>query len=242
MLRLVIVVDNESGPNTIAEWGLSVYVDFGDKAIIFDTGASEEVFKYNFENLKLSMDKVIACAISHEHGDHVGGLGAIIEYCNRIPIYLPSPSRLAYELTRLCQVHINHDITKIMDNVVLVNFSRSLVPEQCMIIDLGSSVVMITGCSHPGIEHMVRHVMGLFKKDILLLLGGFHLFSLPISDVETISNKFCKMHGIHKICPLHCTGKNFSKMISQKCPERYIPGHAGTIIEISQDGTITYHD
>ena len=239
-MKLIVVVDNEGGPGLIPEWGLSIYIDFGDRAIIFDTGASEEVFKYNFENLKLSMDKVVACVISHEHGDHTGGLGAIVEYCNRIPIYLPYPSRLSYEISRICQVNTNKNITKILDNVVLVNFSNSLIPEQCLVIDIGRGVVMITGCSHPGIEHMVRHVMGLFKKDILLLIGGFHLFNLPISDVRHMADKFCRMHGLLKICPLHCTGRNFANFVRELCPERYIPGHAGTMIEISEDGSISY--
>ncbi|NPA70869.1 MAG: MBL fold metallo-hydrolase [Crenarchaeota archaeon] len=238
-MRLIVVVDNEPGPGLLSEWGLSIYVDLGDKAIIFDTGASEEVFKYNFRNLGLSMDKVVACAISHEHGDHTGGLGAVVEYCHRIPIYLPSPSRLAHELIGLCKVYINSEVMNILSNVYLINFPRSLIPEQCMVIDLGAGVVMITGCSHPGITHMVRHVMGLFKKDILLLIGGFHLYGISPSEASALADKFCRMQGLHKICPLHCTGKTFQQALKAVCPEKYVPGHSGTIIEIKSGG-ITY--
>ncbi|NPA23567.1 MAG: MBL fold metallo-hydrolase [Crenarchaeota archaeon] len=239
-MRLTVVVDNEPGPGLLSEWGLSIYVDFGDRAIIFDTGASEEIFKYNFRNLGLSMDKVIACVISHEHGDHTGGLGAIVEYCHRIPIYLPSPSRLAQELIGLCKVYINPDVTDILSNVHIINFPRSFIPEQCMVIELGDSVVMITGCSHPGIEHMVRQVMGMYKKPILLLIGGFHLYALSMRDAAYMAEKFCRMHGLLKICPLHCTGKTFQQALRATCPEKYVHGHSGTVIDIDESGTMTY--
>ncbi|NPB00564.1 MAG: MBL fold metallo-hydrolase [Crenarchaeota archaeon] len=239
-MRLIVVVDNEPGPGLLSEWGLSIYVDLGDRAIIFDTGASEEVFKYNFRSLGLSMDNVIACAISHEHGDHTGGLGAVVEYCHRVPIYLPSPSRLAHELIGLCKVHVNSEVTNILSNVYLINFPRSFIPEQCMVIDLGMWLVMITGCSHPGIVHMVRQVMGMFKKAILLLIGGFHLYGISPGDAVLLADKFCRMQGLFKICPLHCTGRTFQQALRSTCPEKYVPGHSGAIINVEEDGTVTY--
>ena len=242
-LRLVVVVDNEYCPyrrDVYGEWGLSIYVDLGDRAVLFDTGASSEVFRNNFQVLGLDMSKVSMCVISHEHGDHTGGLEYVVEYCHKVPILLPSPSRLARELAGLCRVELNPEEYKVAENVYAINFTKSFIPEQCLVIDVGPGVVLVTGCSHPGIEHMVRTVMGKFKKDILLLIGGFHLFNLPPRDAEQLADKFCRMRGLGKICPLHCTGRTFSEAVRRICPDRYVPGHTAAVIEVGEDGSVRY--
>ncbi len=243
VIRLVVVVDNEYCPyrrDVYGEWGLSIYVDLGNRAVLFDTGASSEVFRNNFQVLGLDMNKVVMCIISHEHGDHTGGLGYVVEFCHKVPILLPSPSRLARELSGLCRVELNVDEYKVTDGVYAINFTRSFIPEQCLVIEVGNHVILVTGCSHPGIEHMVRTIMGRFRKDIALLIGGFHLFNLPPSEAVQMADKFCRMKGLEKICPLHCTGRTFTQALRERCPEKYVPGHTAAIIEIQDDGTVRY--
>ncbi|MBN2547095.1 MAG: MBL fold metallo-hydrolase [Spirochaetes bacterium] len=61
----------------IAEHGFSVYLEAGDKKILFDTGQSDNFIK-NASQLGIDLPAVDYCVISHGHYDHTGGL---YEFC-----------------------------------------------------------------------------------------------------------------------------------------------------------------
>lgn len=48
-----------------------------------------------------------------------------------------------------------------------------------LILDLGDSVAVITGCGHSGILNIARHAIDLTRKPIKALIGGFHLRGAP---------------------------------------------------------------
>ena len=56
-----------------AEHGLSLYIEDGDKKILFDTGQSE-IFLRNAEKLNINLKEIDYVVISHGHYDHTGGL------------------------------------------------------------------------------------------------------------------------------------------------------------------------
>ena len=40
-MKATVLVDNISCNELAGEWGLSIYIEYGDKKILLDTGASE---------------------------------------------------------------------------------------------------------------------------------------------------------------------------------------------------------
>jgi len=77
-VTVTILCDNSvARPGVVAEHGLSLHVDAGGRAFVFDTGASG-VFVGNAAHLGLDLSRAAAVVLSHGHYDHTGGLAALL--------------------------------------------------------------------------------------------------------------------------------------------------------------------
>ncbi|MGL6120548.1 MAG: MBL fold metallo-hydrolase, partial [Fusobacteriaceae bacterium] len=70
---LIPLIENQRNKNFFHEKGLSLYIEFNNKKIIFDTGASNNFIK-NAKLLGINLDEIDAVIVSHGHTDHLGGL------------------------------------------------------------------------------------------------------------------------------------------------------------------------
>ncbi len=74
--RVTTLVDNSvslSGSGLIGEHGLALYIETGNKKILFDTGQNVAL-SHNAEVLGIDLSRIDAVVISHGHYDHTGGL------------------------------------------------------------------------------------------------------------------------------------------------------------------------
>ncbi len=74
-MRAVVLVDNLTKGTLVAEWGLSIYIEYQGHKILLDTGASDR-FARNAEALGIDLGKVEFGVLSHAHYDHADGMGA----------------------------------------------------------------------------------------------------------------------------------------------------------------------
>jgi 7,8-dihydropterin-6-yl-methyl-4-(beta-D-ribofuranosyl)aminobenzene 5'-phosphate synthase len=58
----------------IGEWGFAALVDTGDRRILVDTGARPQTVLQNAKELGIDLASVHEVVLTHNHGDHVGGL------------------------------------------------------------------------------------------------------------------------------------------------------------------------
>ena len=58
----------------IGEWGFSALVVVDGHRILFDTGARPETVLNNARDLKVDLTNVPDVILTHNHGDHTGGL------------------------------------------------------------------------------------------------------------------------------------------------------------------------
>ena len=72
-MKLSVLTENMASGNFLAEFGLSYFIENGDKNILFDTG-NTNVFLKNAEKLNIDMDTVDTVVLSHGHWDHGNGL------------------------------------------------------------------------------------------------------------------------------------------------------------------------
>lgn len=89
----VLVEDTTDRADVAAEHGLSIWIETGDRRILFDTGQSDMLLR-NAGTLGIDLRTADAVVLSHGHYDHVGGLEAVWGTTPAAPVYL-HPDALA---------------------------------------------------------------------------------------------------------------------------------------------------
>ncbi|GAG99756.1 unnamed protein product, partial [marine sediment metagenome] len=77
-LRITTLSENNaSKEGLLAEWGLSVLIETGERDILFDTGLSISASR-NIDVLGIDTSRIDKIVLSHGHYDHTGGLRHIL--------------------------------------------------------------------------------------------------------------------------------------------------------------------
>lgn len=85
--RIVVLSENTAGGQGIlAEHGLSFWIEYGERHILFDTGQGM-VLLHNARRLHVPLDSVDAVVLSHGHFDHTGGLGDVLNMATAPEVY-----------------------------------------------------------------------------------------------------------------------------------------------------------
>lgn len=87
-MKVQIISENRTNrPECLAEHGLSVYIEAGDRKILFDFGASD-IYLQNSKQMNIDLEQVDTAVISHGHYDHTGGAPSFCEINKRAKIYI----------------------------------------------------------------------------------------------------------------------------------------------------------
>jgi len=88
LLSITVVVDNTPSGHFCSEHGLALWINYGDKRILFDTGESNLILQ-NAKKRDIDLANTDAIVISHGHYDHTGGLPAVLGIASKkAKIYL----------------------------------------------------------------------------------------------------------------------------------------------------------
>jgi len=243
-LRLTIIYDNTAYDDRLTpEWGFSILVEYGEHTVLFDTGGSR-TFMDNLHILDLDPKSVEVVVLSHDHGDHIGGLLPFLEEAGQPPVYVPkqfswSFKRTVSDRTEVIEVDAPMEIFPGIYSTGQVYGGR--VHEQGLAIDLGDEIVVITGCAHPGVVQMTRQgcsavqrSTGVDDKPIALVIGGFHMMDASQGQVEAVIADLREL-GVTQVSPTHCTGEETIAMFADLLGDDYVPGGAGQVIIIPGD-------
>lgn len=77
-MRATILVDNHGTKALKGEWGLSAFIEYGDKRILLDTGGSG-LFAENARKMGIDLKSVDYGVLSHNHYDHGDGIPTFFE-------------------------------------------------------------------------------------------------------------------------------------------------------------------
>ncbi len=80
--------------------GNATLVQLGKTLILVDCGFTLKEVKRRLEQVGLSPEDLTAVLVTHEHGDHIGGVGALSRRY-RLPVYTTAGTRLASRLGEL---------------------------------------------------------------------------------------------------------------------------------------------
>ena len=95
-MKIITLLENTSAnPAVGAEHGLSLYIEAGNRRILFDMGQTD-LFARNARALGVDLSAVDTAILSHGHYDHGGGLSAFLEINQTAPVYVTSAAFLPH--------------------------------------------------------------------------------------------------------------------------------------------------
>ena len=211
-MKVTIVYDNTAFRKDLqADWGFSALIEVKGRKILFDTGANGRILLSNMEKLEINPKEIEDVFISHPHWDHVGGLSSFLRVNDQVKLWIPSylpETRNAKEVVEVKKP------TKLYERIYSTGELEGI--EQSLCVETEKGIVIIAGCSHPRMEHILQ-VASQFGK-VYGIVGGLH-GTRPES-----------LKDLDLICPTHCT--QYKSEIKSLYPEKYVEGGAGKIIEI----------
>ncbi|MFO7871328.1 MAG: MBL fold metallo-hydrolase [Kiritimatiellia bacterium] len=215
-MNIKIVYDNQAEAGFRCGWGFSALVN---SSTLFDTGENTESLSENLERFGVDPVEIDRVVLSHEDWDHVGGIG-ILKSCGEVSVYVPSSfsTTIRNEMKALnpeAELVDVKDSIEIDRNFVVTAELGALKKEISLVVRTGTRLVLIVGCSHPGLDKIMDEARNF--GEILGVIGGFHGFS----NIE-------KLSGIPVIAPTHCTQKK--REIHDAYPSRARNVAAGTEI------------
>jgi 7,8-dihydropterin-6-yl-methyl-4-(beta-D-ribofuranosyl)aminobenzene 5'-phosphate synthase len=103
--------------------------------------------------------------------------------------------------------------------------------ELSLVIDTPAGMVVIAGCSHPGIDRIVAAATGL-GRPVYMVFGGFHLPAATDADVERIATTLHERYRVARLAPGHCTGEPGFFRFKRVWKDGYVYAGVGSVIDV----------
>lgn len=234
-LRITVLYDNTAHrQDCSADWGFACLIEGTEKTILFDTGTKADVFAANVGALRVDLSHVDALVVSHPHGDHTGGIPVALKARPGLSVLLPfgSPSALAESLrSDGASVLAPEGPADVGRDALVTGPVGGQIPEQALVVRRPEGLVVVTGCSHPGIVAIVEKAKQVAGGKLLAVLGGFHLLEHSDDAVAGIVARFQEL-GVEKVGATHCTGEKAIEAFRKAYGARFVEMGAGRVVEL----------
>ena len=126
--------------------------------------------------------------------------------------------------------------TEIAPNITLLALVSDVpgtkeLKELSLAVNTADGVVLVVGCSHPGIEKIVEAATAINPK-IRLIAGGFHLVVAPDEVIAKAVAMLKDTFKVESIAPGHCTGEPTFAALKQAYGDRYLYAGIGTSLPL----------
>ena len=105
--------------------------------------------------------------------------------------------------------------------------------ELSLAIRTPDGLVLVVGCSHPGVEHILREASAI-DPHINLLLGGLHQIQAPDAEVERIARVLHDQYKLDRIAPGHCTGEPEFAALKKTFGDHYLYAGVGSVVDLAK--------
>jgi 7,8-dihydropterin-6-yl-methyl-4-(beta-D-ribofuranosyl)aminobenzene 5'-phosphate synthase len=234
-LQLTVVYDNHShNPKLQTDWGFSCFVEGLEKAILFDSGADGRILLSNMEKMEIRPAAVEVVVLSHAHRDHTGGLDRLLVINPAIEVWLPHFFPADFKeaiIKRGAGVVSVEESREICEGAHTSGVIEGWIKEQSLVLETEKGLVLMTGCAHPRIVHIIARVRETFKKDIFMALGGFHLAGFQDKEIKEIIREF-RDSGVRRVGPAHCSGDEARALFAEEYADDFLLIGAGKKIPL----------
>lgn len=250
------------------DWGYAALVEYGGRRVLFDTGNHGDIFAGNIRTLGIDLARLDAVVISHRHGDHTGGLAAVLAVNPSVPIYVPLEP--AFFKGRLPADFIQHEPDlpaslqyfeggeparweggspwseagfrtvaerqEILPGFYLLSVQSEKpgtreMYELSLAIRTPDGLVVVVGCSHPGVERILESARSIDPR-LLLVTGGFHLVRTPEPEVNRVASVLHDTLAVRRVAPAHCTSELGFKVFRRRFGDRFHQAGLGATVEL----------
>lgn len=236
-IEIRLLVENSvSDIDLLWEWGLSLYVKYKDKQLLFDTWATW-IFIQNSKKMWINLDKIDLIVLSHHHNDHVGWI-INTNFANNKYILAHNEvfNKIWWEIKWNYKKIISNNIYKINDEIYFLweiprktNFEKwnywndNILDDTALVIKTSKGIIIISWCAHSWIVNICEYAKEVtWENKIYWVLGGFHLLDTFwwIDDYEkwqieeTIS--YFKKENPKYLYPFHCVDFNILAKFKNK--------------------------
>ncbi len=101
--------------------------------------------------------------------------------------------------------------------------------ELSLAIDTLEGIVIVVGCSHPGIDKIVAGAAAINPR-VHLIAGGFHLVVSSDPDIEKIVTALHDTFKVEYVAPGHCTGEPAFAALKRAFGDHYLYAGLGTTV------------
>jgi 7,8-dihydropterin-6-yl-methyl-4-(beta-D-ribofuranosyl)aminobenzene 5'-phosphate synthase len=236
--NLRILFDNYSGTTGLTSlWGFAALIRVANRTILFDTGSNGRVLLKNMTALGLSPASVDLVFLSHPHWDHIGGLDSFLDEnpAATVVVHEGFSKHLIRDLGTLCAelIVVGVDPRPLAPGIFSTGMLDGQPPEQAMVIDAGGSTVAVSGCAHPGMEHVVERGVSILGKKIDWAIGGFHLMYADAAEIAA-SIRALQGLGVDYVVPTHCTGDTAKAAFQRAYGARCLDGGVGRDLDMAR--------
>jgi 7,8-dihydropterin-6-yl-methyl-4-(beta-D-ribofuranosyl)aminobenzene 5'-phosphate synthase len=99
--------------------------------------------------------------------------------------------------------------------------------ELSLAINTADGLVIVVGCSHPGIDKILESASAINSR-IHFVVGGFHLVVSKDPDIEKIVTALHDTFHVQYVAPGHCTGEPTFTALRKAFGDRYLYAGLGT--------------
>jgi 7,8-dihydropterin-6-yl-methyl-4-(beta-D-ribofuranosyl)aminobenzene 5'-phosphate synthase len=225
--------NNRYDPQLRTDWGFSSLIQRGDVVILFDTGGSGDILLSNMSQLGLDAMEIDHIVLSHGHGDHTGGLGALLAMGIQPVVWVPRsfPATFKERVRSTTEIREVSGPVTVADGIHSTGELGSAIMEQSLVLESDRGLVLITGCAHPGIVETAARVKELHAGELYLVLGGFHLGGKSQGELQQIASQL-KDLGVKKVAPCHCTGAEATRLLAEEWGADFVSCGAGRAIAV----------
>ncbi len=103
--------------------------------------------------------------------------------------------------------------------------------ELSLAVRTARGLVLVVGCSHPGIETLVAASTAV-APHVHMIVGGLHLVTTPDSEIARLATALHDQWHVDSIAPGHCTGEPAFLALQRTFGAAYVYAGLGTTIEV----------